>query len=210
MLGAYRKTTLLHQYKNCQSWGHTKSYCHKEPRCIKCAGKHTTVTCTKPKETPPKCYNWENHSGNYWGCVIAKELQALRNKATNPRKFLSQKGQPVALTGNETLSTQLWTGVAQMYASLVKAHTPQPQEQPITDTTKKDTVSPLHTADMTINQHLQLILTKLDKQEKVHKTLFSRLDKLEKATFLRGSQRDTMASNLRIMTCSSNGLLQHK
>lgn len=46
----YRKTTLLPQCKNCQSWGHNKSYCHNEPRCVKCAGKHTTVTSTKPKK----------------------------------------------------------------------------------------------------------------------------------------------------------------
>jgi hypothetical protein len=52
---------------------------------------------------------------------------------------------------------------------------------------KDDDESTLHTTDMTINQQLQLILEKLDKQEKVHKTLFSRLDKLEKATFLRCS-----------------------
>lgn len=93
----------------------------------------------------------------------------------------------MTLTRNETMSTQTITGVAQMYASLVKAHPSRPQEQPITDTTKRDTVSPLLTADMTINQHLQLILAKVDKQEKVHKTLFSRLAKLQKGIFLRGS-----------------------
>jgi len=109
----YRKTTLLPQCKNCQSWGHTKSYCHKEPRCVKCAGKHTTVTCTKPKETPPKCYNCgENHPANYRRCVVAKELKALLNKTTNPRKLIPQKGQPVALTRNEAMLTQPATGVA--------------------------------------------------------------------------------------------------
>ena len=34
----YRKTKLLPQCKNCQSWGHTKSYYYKDPRCVKCAG----------------------------------------------------------------------------------------------------------------------------------------------------------------------------
>jgi hypothetical protein len=133
----YRKPTLLPQCKNCQSWEHTKSYCHKEPRCVKFAGKHTTVICTKPKDTPPKCYNCgENHPANYRGCVVAKELQALRNKATIPRKFLPQKAQLVALTRNEEVTAQTATGEARTYAAVVKAHPPQRQEQPITDTTK--------------------------------------------------------------------------
>jgi len=42
-----------------------------------------------------------------------------------------------------------------------------------------------HNADTTINQQLQLILAKLDKQERTHAALISRLDKLEKATFLK-------------------------
>jgi hypothetical protein len=87
-----RKTKLLPQCKNCQSCGHTKSCCHKEPKCVKCAGKHATMNCTKPKETRPKCYNCEeNHPANYRRCVVAKELQALRNKAINPMKHLSKK-----------------------------------------------------------------------------------------------------------------------
>jgi hypothetical protein len=36
---------------------------------------------------------------------------------------------------------------------------------------------------MTINQQLQLILEKLDKQEKTNKSIISRLDRLENATF---------------------------
>jgi len=71
-------------------------------------------------------------------------------------------------------------------------------------------VSTLHNTETSINQQLQLILAKLDKQGDVYATLFSRLDRLEKATFQRVTLRDTMASNLRIMTWNSNGLLQHK
>jgi hypothetical protein len=86
----YGKTKLLPQWKNCQSWGHTKAYCHKEPRCFKCAGKHTTVSCTKPRETPSKCYNCgKNNPANCRGCIVAKELQALRNKAANKMKLTS-------------------------------------------------------------------------------------------------------------------------
>jgi PAX-interacting protein 1 len=122
----YRNTKLLPQCKNCQSWGHTKSYCHKEIRCVKCAGKHTTINCAKPKETPPKCYNCgENHPANYRGCVVANELQALRNKATNKMKLLTQQGKPVAPTRNEQMPTQSVAGEAPTYADVVKAHPSQ-------------------------------------------------------------------------------------
>jgi hypothetical protein len=93
----------------------------------------------------------------------------------------------VAQTRNEEITTQPAIGEAWTCAAVVKAHPPQLQEQPITDITKKDAESTLHTTDMTVTQQLQLVLEKLDKQEKVHKTLVSRLDKLEKATFLRSS-----------------------
>ena len=123
-----QKTKLLPQCKNCQRWGHTKSNCHKEPRCDKCAGKHTTLKCTKPKETPPKCYNCgKNHPANYWGSVVAKELQALRNKATNTTKALPRNGKPVATTRNEQLTTQSAAGEAPTYDAVVKAQTPQLQ-----------------------------------------------------------------------------------
>ena len=99
----YRKTGLLPQCKNCQSWGHTKSYCHKEPRCVKCAGRHTTESCTKPEEVPPKCYNCgEDYTANYRGCIAAKELQSLRNNAANPTKLLPPPAQQVTPTRNET------------------------------------------------------------------------------------------------------------
>ena len=182
----YRKTKLLPQCKNCQSWGHTKAYCHKDPRCVKCAGHHNTVSCTKTRETPPKCYNCgENHPANYRGCIVAKELQALRNKASNKLKLPPQRDNTVVITRNEQIPTQPATREALSYADAVKAHPSPSQGQPTTDTPKKDAAYARHNADTTINQQLQLILAKLDKQERTHAALISRLDKLEKATFLK-------------------------
>jgi hypothetical protein len=176
----YRKTKLLPQCKNCQSWGHTKAYCHKDPRCVKCAGQHNTDNCTKPRETPPKCYNCgENHPANYRGCIVAKELQALRNKASNKMKLPPQRGKTVAITRNEQMPTQPAVGEARSYADVVKAHRSPPQGQPTADASKKDAVSARHNTDTTINQQLQLILAKLDKQERTHAALISRLDKLK-------------------------------
>jgi hypothetical protein len=44
------------------------------------------------------------------------------------------------MTRNEEMTTQPATDEVWTYAAVVKAHPPQPQEQPITNTTKKDTV----------------------------------------------------------------------
>jgi hypothetical protein len=182
----YRKTKLLPQCKNCQSWGHTKAYCHKDPRCVKCAGQHNTDNCTKTRETPPKCYNSEeNHPANYRGCIVAKELQALRNKASNKMKLPPQRGNTVAVTRNQQMPTQSAAGEAPSYSDAVKAHPSPSQGQPTADTSKKDAVSVRQNTGTTINQQLQLILAKLDKQERTHAALITRLDKLEKATFLK-------------------------
>ena len=100
----YRKTGLLPQRKNCQSWGHTKSYCHKESRCVKWAGKHSTESCSKTKEVPPKCYDCgENHPANYRGCVVAKEpFETKRQTRLNhyPRQVnrLHRRGKNIYLS----------------------------------------------------------------------------------------------------------------
>lgn len=72
---------LIPQCKKCQAFGHTQKYCAREPRCVKCAGKHITSNCQKSENQKPKCVNCgEEHPANYRGCVVAKELQKLRTK----------------------------------------------------------------------------------------------------------------------------------
>ena len=77
----FKKTsTRIAQCQNCQGYNHTKTYCHRPAKCVKCAGSHSSQDCTKSKDTPPKCVNCaEPHTANYRGCVVAKELQKLKN-----------------------------------------------------------------------------------------------------------------------------------
>lgn len=78
---------LIPQCKRCQAYGHTQKYCSKEPRCVKCTGKHLKKDCQKPAEMKPKCIHCgEAHPASYRGCAVAKELQSLKNKT------LKQKG----------------------------------------------------------------------------------------------------------------------
>lgn len=81
------------QCTKCQRYGHTRRFCHHSPRCVKCAGEHLTATCQrKEKDRDVLCVLCNgNHSANYRGCTIYKQLQEknfpkLRNKRadTNP------------------------------------------------------------------------------------------------------------------------------
>lgn len=77
-----KTSKLVPQCKRCQSYGHTQKYCQKEPRCVKCTGKHLTKDCNKPLEEKPKCVHCgEAHPANYRGCIVAKEMQSMKNKS---------------------------------------------------------------------------------------------------------------------------------
>lgn len=67
------------QCKRCQRFGHTKAFCNREVKCVKCAGSHLTIDCTLDRKAPPKCSNChEAHPANYRGCAVIKELQKRR------------------------------------------------------------------------------------------------------------------------------------
>ena len=74
----YNKKSLLHstlsfepprpvrqvrQCGNCQQYGHTKTYCHRSSKCIKCVGNHKSKDCTKT--IPPKDVKCVLCSGNH-------------------------------------------------------------------------------------------------------------------------------------------------
>ena len=71
-----RKAKFIPQSKQWQAYVHTQRYCKKDPRCVKCAAKHHTKECRKPKEAQPKYVQCgEVHPANYRGCSVAIELQ---------------------------------------------------------------------------------------------------------------------------------------
>jgi hypothetical protein len=67
---------------------------------------------------------WGKHPANYWGCVVAKELQALRNKATNPTKLIPLPGKKVPPTRNEHIPIPHPAGKIKKYADVAKAQPP--------------------------------------------------------------------------------------
>lgn len=84
---AIKGSALIPQCKKCQAFGHTRSYCSRQYRCVKCAGKHATEDCVKEESLKAKCVNCGgDHPASYRGCIVAKELQMIRNKKNKAKQ----------------------------------------------------------------------------------------------------------------------------
>lgn len=71
-----KPSKLIPQCKSYQGFQHTKNYCCNPPKCVKCAGNHSTTECEKPENEIPKCCNCgENHPASYRGCSVFKTLK---------------------------------------------------------------------------------------------------------------------------------------
>lgn len=91
---------IIPQCIRCQQYGHTKNFCQRNPKCVKCAESHLTIECPrKVKNNTVKYVNCsENHPANYRGCAVHKQLQQklypkLREKKIN-RDYQQQSVRP--------------------------------------------------------------------------------------------------------------------
>lgn len=89
-----RKKTIP-QCKRCQQYGHTRNYCLRPYRCVKCAENHNTADCPKKdRKEPAKCaLCLGDHAANYKGCKVFQEIQKRKlvtripsNRVTNLNK----------------------------------------------------------------------------------------------------------------------------
>lgn len=163
-----RKSKLVSQCKKCQTFGHTQKFCNREARCVKCAGKHHTKECKIEEKTKPKCANCgDAHPASYRGCEVAKRLQKIRNEATKKNqsktKENKQENKP--------------------HFRLDPKSFPALPPKPVPEAEKEDS----HKEEMTTNQILQKLMSKIEKQEekyelqeKMLKVISERLLKLEK------------------------------
>lgn len=80
------------QCLNCQSYGHTRTYCAYPPKCVKCGDCHPTSSCIKPPELPAKCALCSGpHPANYKGCLIFKQLRQKRPNFSSKTANISSK-----------------------------------------------------------------------------------------------------------------------
>lgn len=134
-----KTSKLIPQCKKCQAYGHTQKYCSKEPRCVKCTGKHLTRDCNKPAEAKPKCVHCgEPHPANYRGCIVAKELQNMRSKIT-------KKNVPVPIphgqvNQNKRTSVHKIATKSVSYAQMTKGAEPQSHTKSVSMDEKINTI----------------------------------------------------------------------
>lgn len=148
-----KKSKLVPQCKRCQAYGHTQKYCAKEPRCVKCTGKHLTKDCSKAKDAHPKCIHCgEGHPANYRGCVVAKEIQKIKNNQTKKQE-LPQKPVRFYQQINSKINEQTGNKLPLTFSQVTAASADN------ADTNRKKTQK------LTTDQTLELILEKLNKLE---------------------------------------------
>lgn len=110
------------QCTNCQQLGHTKNFCVRQARCVKCAGAHHYKECKKQLGSAPTCAlcNQKGHTANYKGCVVYKSklnahhpqkvtvVRRLQNKSDEKRNTIepSTSGLTYAQVSKKASGTQ--------------------------------------------------------------------------------------------------------
>lgn len=157
-----RQEKLIAQCKKCQGYGHTKNYCNKAPRCVKCCGKHKSADCQLPENAQPKCCNCgKEHPASYRGCIVAKELQKLRNKKFNRN---IRNTTPVKTTYQPEFSNMAMTSKetnvkisSKSYADTLRANTPSSNKKTDILTEILSKISEQHIFLRNIDQRLSIL-----------------------------------------------------
>ena len=166
------------QCQNCQTYGHTKTYCSHSPRCVKCGGTHSTTTCTKSPDLPAKCALCDgDHPANYKGCTIYKELQQRRRLPFNSRhnnlhhqpqstnQTMKPNYQPNLQSSTQNPSTQSNQSYAEATANTGNAPPPtnSSNTRPITNSDNNDIKNFLEELKCLINPLISLITALMSK-----------------------------------------------
>lgn len=111
------------QCMRCQRHGHTKNFCTRHPRCVKCAGSHFTKDCVrKERDNNVKCVNCgRDHPANYKGCAIYQQLYQKHFPSSTYR----QKDNSIMQISKTPPMQSTQPGIS--YAQMVKHQTQQLQ-----------------------------------------------------------------------------------
>lgn len=105
------------QCHRCQDYGHTRSYCHHSPRCVRCGEHHESSTCTKDRTSPAKCALCSgNHPANFKGCQIHLDLK--KKLLVNPTKRISNKSSPPSQQTASNIHEHTHPGYSQNFPTL--------------------------------------------------------------------------------------------
>ncbi|KAL4127057.1 hypothetical protein QTP88_011255 [Uroleucon formosanum] len=89
------------QCLRCQNYGHTRTYCHHTPRCVKCGDIHLSSECQKDSNTPATCALCSgDHTASYKGCPKFKLLQKGRSSIKTNRPTETQDSSSTSIKTN--------------------------------------------------------------------------------------------------------------
>lgn len=117
------------QCQRCQRYGHTKNFCTRQPRCVKCTDNHLTANCQrKTKSQNVKCALCEgNHPANYKGCHVYKELQKIKHPALRKKEIPCDYSTTTRITPSQQPGKSLIPGIT--YAKALINESPRPREE---------------------------------------------------------------------------------
>lgn len=170
-----RPKRIIPQCSNCQQYGHTQNFCHRQPKCVKCAGSHHTSKCSrKERSDKVKCILCEgNHPANYKGCTVYKELQKIRfptPRSKGPQS--ANKEQQQRKITHESYSKFKYTRDSDMsYAAAVKSD-PKTQIHEDNHTNDNENISALL---RTFNASMQTLMNQMLKMTQILVDLMSKM-----------------------------------
>lgn len=130
-----RKINSAAQCTRCQNYGHTKTYCTRPYSCVKCGGDHSSISCTKDRNTPATCALCQgSHPANYKGCTVYKDLQSFRMKQ-HPNQRQPNSGSQSFVDNNAPHSIPQRSTHHVSYASAARVNLDQPSTSQATQST---------------------------------------------------------------------------
>lgn len=111
-----KKKNSIPQCHRCQQYGHTKNYCMRPFRCVKCAKAHKTSDCPKrDRNTPAQCALCNGaHPANYKGCEVYREILTRRNNKyghRRPDRRATVKDNTTGNTDHERITAQQMSSI---------------------------------------------------------------------------------------------------
>uniref|UniRef100_A0A6M2DSN3 Putative nucleic-acid-binding protein from transposon x-element n=1 Tax=Xenopsylla cheopis TaxID=163159 RepID=A0A6M2DSN3_XENCH len=112
------------QCTRCQRFGHTRNYCNRTPRCVKCTEEHFTEQCSWKNKINKdvKCVLCGgNHPASYRGCTIYKETLKRKFPPLRPKIPLNQP------TAQPRIFSTTNPGIS--YANIIKGTQPRAEAE---------------------------------------------------------------------------------
>ena len=155
------------QCARCQRYGHTKNYCNKQARCVKCAGTHPTENCPLGKKIDKVvCANCgNNHPANYKGCMVRKGMQ---KKLFPPIRDKGIQKLALSKTNTANTNTNVNTNINQKYRNSAEVLKPNNRH----DTNEHESKQPIQMQRL---EKLETLVENLTQQITVMLNLLSKL-----------------------------------